>query len=399
MKKISEAARRLEGQKMFQILALARKIERQGKEVLHFELGDPDFNTPENIVNAAIESLKSGNTHYAPSSGSLELKEMAAEVTVRSRGFRPTMDQLLVCPGANVMIYYAVVCALDPGDEVIVPDPGFVSYFSILKFLGMKIVRVPLFSQNKFRLDPDDVAKAVTNNTRMIIMNSPSNPTGAVMTEDEIKRVYQIAEKHNLYLLSDEVYARMIYKEDTTSYYSPSKYDGCRDRTIVVNGFSKSYAMTGWRLGVVTGPPELISKMALLLETIVSCVSPFIQKAGIEALKGDQEPIYKMVAEYKKRRDVLVEGLNSLPCVTCLKPEGAFYAFPDITQTGLTSEQFAEIMLTQAHVALAPGPIFGEYGQGYVRLCYVNSIQNINKAIERMHNVLEKSLSPPVSPT
>jgi aspartate/methionine/tyrosine aminotransferase len=396
MKKISKAASRLEGQGMFHILALTKEIERKGSDVLHFELGDPDFDTPENIVNAAIESLKQGNTHYAPSSGSLELKEMAAEVTLNSRGFRPETDQLLVCPGANIIIYYAAACALEPGDEVIVPDPGFVSYFSILKFLGIKIVRVPLFERNQFRLNPADVDKAVTDKTRMIITNSPSNPTGAVMTRDEVKKIYQIAEKHDIYLLSDEVYARMIYKKDRTNHYSPSRYDYCKERTIVVNGFSKSYAMTGWRLGVVTGPAELITKMALLLETIMSCVSPFIQKAGIEALKGDQEPIYKMVAEYEKRRDVLVEGLNNLPGVTCLKPEGAFYAFPNITQTGLNSEEFAEIMLKQAHVALVPGPIFGEYGRGYVRLCYVNSIQNINKAIERMRNVLEKKLSPQV---
>jgi len=390
MKKLSEAAYRLEGQRMFQILALARELERKGKEILHFELGDPDFKTPENIVNAAIGSLKSGDTHYVPSSGLLELREMAAEVTVRSRGFSPDIDQVLVCPGANVMIYYAAACALDPGDEVIVPDPGFVSYFSILKFLNMKIIRIPLREENEFRLNPDDVKKAITNKTRMIIMNSPSNPTGAVMTEQEVKEIYEIAEKHDIYLLSDEVYARMIYKEAHTNHYSPSEYDHCKKRTIIVNGFSKSYAMTGWRLGVVTGPTDLIKKMGLLLETIVSCVSPFVQKAGVEALKGSQVEIYRMIDEYRKRRDIIVEGLNSLPQVSCLKPKGAFYVFPNITQTGLASEEFAELMLAKAGVALAPGPVFGEYAQGYVRLCYVNSIQNIRRAIERMRVVLEE---------
>lgn len=390
MKKLSDAAHKLEGQRMFQILTKARQLERQGKEILHFELGDPDFNTPENIVEAAIKALKKGETHYAPSAGLFELKKAAADVTVRSRGFRPEPEQLLVCPGANVMIYYAAACVVNPGEEVIVPDPGFVSYFSILKFLGIKIVRIRLHEENEFRLNPDDVQKAITPRTRMIIMNSPSNPTGAVMTEDEIKELYEIAKQNDVYLLSDEIYARMIYEDAGIKHYSPSRYDHCKERTILVNGFSKSYAMTGWRLGVVTGPAEVISKMGLLLETTTSCVSPFIQRAGIEALKGNQEPIIKMVKEFRKRRDIIVEGLNSLPGVTCLKPKGAFYVFPNIKRTGLTSEEFAELMLTQAGVALAPGPIFGEYAEGYVRLCYANSIETIHKAIERMKVVLEK---------
>jgi len=390
-KRLSDAAHRLEGQKMFQILAKAKELERQGKEILHFELGDPDFDTPPNIVQSALESLKKGETHYVPSSGLLELREAAADVTERSRKFRPDIDQLLVCPGANVMIYYAAACAVNPGEEVIVPDPGFASYYSILKYMGIKIVRVPLYEENEFRLAPDDVQKAITDKTRMVIMNSPSNPTGAVMTEDEVKRMYEIAEKYDVYLVSDEIYARMVYKEANTNHHSPSKFDHCKERTIIINGFSKSYAMTGWRLGVATGPSELISKMGLLLETTTSCVSPFIQRAGIEALKGGQEPIQKMIDEYRKRRDIILEGLNSLPGVSCLKPKGAFYVFPNIKGTGLTSEEYADLMLEKAGVALAPGPIFGEYARGYVRLCYANSISNIDKAIERMRAVLEKS--------
>lgn len=390
MKKLSDAAHRIEGQKMFQILSTAKLLEEQGKEILHFELGDPDFNTPENIVESAIKAIKNGDTHYAPSSGLLELKKAAADVTVRSRGFRPEPEQLLVCPGANVMIYYAAACVVNPGEEVIVPDPGFVSYFSILKFLGIKIVRVPLREENEFRLNPDDVKKAITTNTSMIILNSPSNPTGAVMTEDDIKKLYEIAEEHDIYLLSDEIYARMIYEDAGTKHHSPSKFDHCKERVIIVNGFSKSYAMTGWRLGVATGPAEVISKMGLLLETTTSCVSPFIQRAGIEALKGNQEQIVKMVQEFRHRRDVIVKGLNTLPGVTCLKPKGAFYVFPNIKKTGLTSEEFAELMLNKGGVALTPGNYFGEQGEGYVRLCYANSIETINKAIEKMRNVLEQ---------
>ena len=388
MKRISEAAYRLDGQEMFQILAKAREAECRGKEILHFELGDPDFDTPKNIISAAFESLKKGETHYAPSSGLKELKEAAIDVTERSRGFRPGLDQLLVCPGANVMIYYAAACAVNPGEEVIVPDPGFVSYYSILKFLGIKIVRVPLYEENGFRLNPDDVQKFITDNTRMIIMNSPSNPTGAVMTEDEIKRMYEIAEKNDVYLVSDEIYARMVYKEANTAHHSPSRYDFCKKITIVINGFSKSYAMTGWRLGVVTGPPELINKMSLLLETTTSCVSPFIQRAGIEALKGSRESINEMIEEYRRRRDILVDGLNYLQGVRCLKPKGAFYVFPNIQDTGLSSREFADLMLNEAGVALVPGTVFGEYGEGYVRLTYANSVENIERGIVRMDSVL-----------
>ena len=227
----------------------------------------------------------------------------------------------------------------------------------------------------------------------MIIINSPSNPTGAVMTEEEIKAIYDIAQEQDIYLLSDEVYARMIHEEAHTKHYSPSKYDQCQKRCIIINGFSKSYAMTGWRLGVVTGPAEIIGKMALLLETTTSCVSPFIQKAGVEALKGDQQQIFKMIDEYKKRRDVIVDGLNSLPGVKCLTPKGAFYVFPNIRGTQMTSDEFTDFVLRAANVAVVPGPVFGEYAQGYVRLCYVNSLENICKAIDRMKVALKKKLS------
>ncbi len=392
MKRLSDLAYRLEGQPMFQILSRARALERTGKEIIHFELGDPDFNTPEHIVAAAVDSLKRGETHYAPSSGLLELKTVAAEVTQKSRGFKPDLDQLVVTQGANVQLYYAAACTVNPGEEIIIPDPGFVSYFSIAKLINAKIVRVPLYEKDEFRLDPKNVEKAITNKTRLIIMNSPSNPTGGVMTQDEVKEMYDIAKKHDIYLLSDEIYARMVYKEAETNHFSPSRYDGCRERTILVNGFSKSYAMTGWRLGVVTAPVDLANKMSLLLETTTSCVSPFTQKAAIAALTGSQDKIAEMVNEFRERRDVIYQGLNSLPGVSCIKPRGAFYAFPNITKTGYSSEEFAEIMLNEAGVALAPGPIFGENGEGYVRLSYANSKENITKAIEKMGKVLEKRI-------
>lgn len=377
---------------MFQILAKAQELERQGKKIIHFEIGDPDFNTPVNIVDAACKALRQGDTHYTNSSGILEYKKVAADVTERSRGFKPDLDQILVTAGGNVQIYYGVACAVNPGDEVVIPDPSFVSYNSIIKFVGAKPVKVPLYEENEFRLNPDDVEDAITDKTRMIIINSPNNPTGSVMTEEEFRRIYEIAEKYDLYLMSDEVYARMIYEDSNTTFSSPSKYDRCKERTLVVHAFSKSYAMTGWRLGAVMGPAEMISKMGLLLETTSSCVSPFIQRAGIEALTGSQEPINKMIDEFRKRRDMIVDELNKLPEIRCLKPKGAFYVFPNIKETGLTSQEFADMMLDKAGVALCPGNYFGESGEGYVRLCYANSIVNIKEGIQKMSEVLRSHI-------
>ncbi len=388
MRRISDAAGRLEGQKMFQILARAKELEREGKSIIHFEIGDPDFGTPQNIVNAAYDSLRKGETHYTPSSGILELKVAAADVTIRSRGFRPDLNQLLVTPGANAQLFYAFSCAVNPGEEVIIPDPSFVSYRSILNFLGIKPVGIQLKEENEFRLNPEDVRKAVTDRTRMIVINSPHNPTGSVMNEEEISEVYKIAEERDIYLLSDEIYARMKYHDSNMKTCSPSKFDYCKERTILVNGFSKSFAMTGWRLGVVTAPADLVEKMGLLLETTTSCVSPFIQKAGVEALRGSSEPIFEMIEQFRKRRDVAVAGLNDLPGVKCVKPQGAFYAFPNITRTGLDSYEFTKLMLDEAGVALCPGPFFGKYGEGYVRLCYANSLENIERGIARMRDVL-----------
>jgi aspartate/methionine/tyrosine aminotransferase len=385
MVRLSDASNRLRGQEMFQILAKANELEKYGKHVLHFELGDPDFDTPKNIIKACYESLRSGETHYTNSAGIKELKIAAVNSTQKGRrGFKPNEDQLLVTPGANIQIYYAMACTINPGEDVIIPDPSFVSYSSIADFLGINSVKVPLYEKNKFRLNPDDVEKAITDKTRMIIINSPSNPTGAVMKEEEIRKIYDIADKKDIWLLSDEIYTRMIYEDEETKFFSPSMIDQCKKRTIVVNGFSKAYAMTGWRIGIVTAPSDLINRMGLLLETTSSCMPPFIQKAGVEALEGNQEPVHKMITEYKKRRDVMVQGLNNLPGVSCINPSGAFYVFPNITKTGKTSKEFADFILEEAGVALSPGSIFGKYGEGYVRLCYCNSLENIENGIDRM---------------
>lgn len=387
--RLSSAAGKLEGQPMFKVLAKVQELERQGRDIVHFEIGDPDFNTPANIVNAACESLKRGETHYTSSMGVQEFREAVCWTTQKTRGFTPSINQVLATPSANIMIYYAIRCLVNPGDEVIVPDPGFPSYYSAIKFCDAVPVRVHLKEENEFRMNPDDVRKKITERTRLIILNSPQNPTGAVMKPEEIDKMAEIAEEYDIFLYSDEVYSRMIF-DNTTTFRSPASRDRCQKRTIVANGFSKAFAMTGWRLGVAVGPEDVIEKMGLLLQTTSSCVSPFIQKAGIEAIRGDQAEVVKMMDEYKKRRDILVDGLNSIPGIRCLKPGGAFYVFPNITGTGLTSEQFADLMLEKACVALLPGTNFGEAGKGFVRLCYAVSRERIGEGVERIRKAVSQ---------
>jgi len=384
---LSKAAFRIDGLPMFKILDKVKKLERQGEDIIHFELGDPDFDTPKHIIDAAYSAMKEGETHYTSSMGLYDLRVAASEATLLSRGFKPSIDQILVTPGANIIIYLAIKCLVNPGDEVIFPNPGFPTYYSVIKFCEAVPVRVPLKERNEFRVSPDDIRKVIGPKTRLIIINSPNNPTGSVMTPKEIDQVYRIAEDHGAYLLSDEIYSRMMY--ENARFHSPSTNDTCKRTTIILNGFSKAFAMTGWRLGVAIGPEDIIEKMGLLLQTLSSCVPPFIQRAGIAAIKEDQSEINQMIDVYKKRRNVLVEGLNTLPGVSCLKSEGAFYAFPNIKKTGMTSEEFANFMLKKAKVALLPGTNFGKYGEGYVRLTYATSVDNIKEGLERMKTALE----------
>ncbi len=387
--RLTKAANNLEGQPMFKVLAQVKDLERQGEDIVHFEIGDPDFNTPENITNAAIESLKRGETHYQSSYGMTEFRELVRETTLRSRGFKPDLDQVLIAPSANIIIYYAVACLVEAGDEVIVPDPCFPTYTAVLKYLGVKAVGVPLLEKNQFRMNPKDVESAITEKTRMIIMNSPHNPTGAVMTEQEVAEMAEIAEKHDLYLYTDEIYSRMIFDEQN-SFYTPAKRDQCKQRTILANGFSKAYAMTGWRLGVCIAPADVIEKMALLLQTTSSCTAPFVQRAGMEAISGSQDAVNAMMAEYKQRRNLLVEGLNKIPGISCLTPGGAFYAVPNISKTGMTSEEFAKFALEKAKVALLPLTNFGPSGEGYVRLCYATSRERILEGLSRLEKALKE---------
>lgn len=389
MKNLSFAAENVTGQPMFNTLDKVESLERSGKNILHFELGEPNFSTPKNITNAAIKALKNGDTHYVNSYGKYDLRSAVQNTTFISRGFKPDINQILVTPGANAIIFLAISCLVNPGEEIIIPDPGFPTYISAAKFCGVKIKTVPLYEENKFRLDPNDLSKVITKNTRLIIINSPSNPTGSKMKKDELLEVAKIAEKNDIYLLSDEIYGRMVF-EGSDTFFSPGIYDLCKERTIIANGFSKAFAMTGWRVGVAIGPKKVIDKMMLVVQTINSCVPPFIQEGSIEAINGDKTGLNKMMKYYKKNRDYLVKGLNQIKGISCLNPEGAIYAFPNIKNTGLNSSEFADYVLNSCSVAVLPGHDFGPHGEGYVRFSYTTSYENVVEAVSRLNKVFGK---------
>lgn len=388
MKKLSTAARNIDGQPMFKYLDRARQLEGQGRSMIHMEIGDPDFDTPPNITMAAVKALTGGKTHYTSSWGDIEFRETIRLATFNSRGFMPDINQVLVVPGANIGIYYAVFTLCDPGEEVLVPDPGFATYYSSIKMCGANAVRVPLREEHGFRMQAQDVRERITDQTRLLILNSPNNPTGAVMTRQELKDIYDLCVEKDIYLYSDEIYSRMIY--DDYDFSSPAQYDQCKSHVILSNGFSKAFAMTGWRLGALIGPLEVMERMSALLQTTSSCVSSFIQSAGIEAIRGPQDAVYKMMAAYKKRRDVLVAGLNEVKGFTCQMPGGAFYVFPNITGTGLTDVEVCEQLMDKTGVVTVPGSCFGEHGTGHIRLCYATDLHSIESAIKRIKQWADK---------
>ena len=393
MKKLSDAAHHIHGQPMFQLLEKAEAMEKEGRRILHFEIGTPGFDSPPRVVRAAAEALASGKTRYVNSLGVAELREAICEYTASDLGFKPALNQILVLP-ANAGIYFLMRCVVNPGEEILVPDPAFSSYYSAIDFMGAKAVRLPLKEENEFQITGEHIFQKMTAKSRLLVLNSPHNPTGSVITPENMKSLAEAAKKNDLYVLSDEVYRKVIYGKNLPA--SPSFSDHCRERTIVLNSFSKSHAMSGWRLGYVIGPPDVIEKMGLLLQTILSCVPPFIQYGGVEALKVQtDEAVKPMVAELNKRRDVIVRGLNSIPGVRCRVPEGAFYVFPDIRGTGMDARRFAGLMLEKAGVALLPGTDFGEYGEGHVRLSYsTNPVEIIEEAILKMKTVMQETEMP-----
>jgi aspartate aminotransferase len=382
---IAERMERLGTETAFEVLAKAKALEAAGKEVIHLEIGEPDFDTPRHVVDAGIEALRAGYTHYSPAAGILELREAIAEDVKRRRGITIDPANVVVTPGAKPIMFFAILSIVNRGDEVIYPNPGFPIYESVINFLGAKSVPLALREENDFRFDVDELRSLVTDRTRMIILNSPQNPTGGVLTRSDLEAVAEVARDRDLWVLSDEVYKNILYDG---KHQSIMVLPGMMERTILLDGFSKTYAMTGWRLGFGVMPQPLASHVERLMINSNSCTATFTQRAGVAALRGSQEEAANMVAEFRRRRDVMVQGLNDLPGVGCKLPLGAFYVFPNVNQTGVPSRQLSSMILEKAGVAVLSGNAFGKYGDGYLRLSYANSVENIRKGIERIGGLL-----------
>jgi aspartate/methionine/tyrosine aminotransferase len=377
---------RLGTETAFEVLSRAKELERQGRKIVHLEIGEPDFDTPAHIRQAAAQALEEGWTHYGPSPGDPELREAIAEDVSKSRGVKVSPEEVVVVPGAKPIIFFGIMALVDEGDEVIYPNPGFPIYESVINFVGATPVPIPLREENEFRLDAEELATLVTPRTKMIIINSPQNPTGSVLTAEDIEAIAATAAEHDVWVMSDEAYSRMVYDGE---HHSIIALPGMKERTILIDGFSKTYAMTGWRLGYGVCPKAVTDAIARLETNCNSCTPSFIQRAGIVALRSSQAESEAMMAEFKARRDVIVEGLNSLPGITCVKPSGAFYVFPNVTGTGVDCRTLAKRMLEEAGVAVLSGTAFGEYGEGYLRLSYANSIENLRSAVSAMRELLE----------
>ena len=375
---------RLHSEAAFEVLAKAKALERKGKKVLHFEIGEPDFDTPEIVKDEAKKSLDENFTHYVASQGIIELREAVCEYIEKTRNFKPTPEQVLIVPGVKPGIFYSMLALINEGDEVIYPDPGFPTYSSLVDYTNAKHVPIKLLEKNEFRMSPDDINEKITKKTKLIILNSPHNPTGSMLKKNEIKAIYEIAEDNDVYLLSDEVYSQMTYEQ---KHYSVAEYDNASERSVLIDGFSKSFAMTGWRLGYAIGPEEMIKKLTVFLINSVSCTNAFVQKAGIKALK-DFDSVKKMVEKFRERRNVIVKGLNEINGFRCIMPMGAFYTFPNITGTRKKSNELADYLLKKSGIAVLPGTAFGPGGEGYLRFSYASSIENIKEAVEKMKDVL-----------
>jgi len=378
----------LETETAFEALAKAKALEKQGKDIVHLEIGEPDFDTPKNIKDAVTKALDAGYTHYTPSAGMPEVRQVIAEYISKTRKLDVKPEEVVITPGGKPIMFFSMLALVSSGDEVMYPNPGFPVYESLIKFVDAKPVPIPLKEENEFSFDPEYVKKKITNKTKMIILNSPENPTGGVIPREQLKVIADCLEdRDDVFVLSDEIYSRIIYEGKPESI---SQFPGMKEKTIILDGFSKTYAMTGWRLGYGVMRKDLAGKMAQLMTNSNSCTNVFVQLAGVEALKGPQTEPERMVAEFKKRREVIVDGLNEIKGITCTKPHGAFYAFPNITGTGMNSRKLGDHLLQNAGVAVLPGISFGQYGEGYLRLSFANSIENIKKALGRIEKSLKK---------
>ena len=370
----------------FEVLAKAKKLEAEGKSIIHLEIGEPDFPTPENICEAAIRSIKAGDTHYTPSAGIPEMRNAIAKYINKTRGIEVHPDEVVMTPGAKPIMFYAILALVNEGDEVIYPNPGFPIYESMIKFVGGKPVPVKLEESMGFAFNIENFKKLISPKTKMVIINTPQNPTGGILNESEIRQIAEILKNRpDIWILSDEIYSRLIFKGD---HFSITQIPGFKDRTIILDGFSKTYAMTGWRAGYGVMHADLATLIAKLMTNSNSCTNTVVQKACIEAYEGPQDSVDKMREEFMARRDIIVDGLNSIKGFSCILPMGAFYAFPNITKTGYSSKELNDHLLYKGGVAALAGTSFGDYGEGYLRFSYANSRENIMEAIKRIKAVI-----------
>jgi len=384
---LAKRMERLGTETAFVVLARAKQLEREGRDIIHLEIGEPDFDTPANIVDAAIQALKDGYHHYNPSAGLPELREAIARKVQSNRGLKVSPENVVVCPGGKPIIFFSVIALVNEGDEVIYPNPGYPIYESVINFVGAKAVPLILREENDFSFDVNELEDKITPKTRMIIINSPQNPTGSVLSKSDLKAIAELAVKHDLIVISDEVYMEILYEGEHTSI---AAFPGMQERTILLDAASKTYAMTGWRLGYGVMRKEWADAVAQLLTNSISCTTTFVQRAMLEALDGPQDSVREMVEKFRRRRHVIVDGLNRIEDLTCTMPKGAFYAFPNIRKTGYTSEQLEDMFLEEAGVAALSGTAFGEHGEGYIRFSYANSVENIEKALVRIEELLAK---------
>jgi aspartate aminotransferase len=380
---------RLGTETAFEVLNKARALERQGKSIIHLEIGEPDFDTPANVVEAGVDALHKGWTHYGPSAGLPELRQTIADYVSRTRGVKVTADEVVVVPGGKPIIFFTMLALIDEGDEVIYPNPGFPIYESMIHYVGGKAVSIHLREERDFSLDVAELADLVTDRTKLIILNSPQNPTGGVMERRDVEQVARIIGDRNILVLSDEIYSRLLFEGE---HFSIMSVPGMQERTILLDGFSKTYAMTGWRMGYGVMRPDLAAHITRLATNSTSCTASFTQIAGIEALRGDQSSVDRMCEEFKRRRDLFVAGLNKIKGFSCRMPKGAFYVFPNITKTGRKSKPLADALLEQAGVAALSGTAFGDFGEGYLRFSVANSMENLQQALDRIDQWTRQNL-------
>ena len=380
---------RLGTETAFEVLNKARALERQGKSIIHLEIGEPDFDTPANVVESAVDALHKGWTHYGPSAGLPELRQTIADYVSRTRGVKVTPEEVVVVPGGKPIIFFTILALIDEGDEIIYPNPGFPIYESMIQYVGGKAIPIHLKEDRDFSLDVNELAALISDRTKLIILNSPQNPTGGVMPRSDVEQVAKVIGDRNILVLSDEIYSRLLFEGE---HFSIMSVPGMQERTILLDGFSKTYAMTGWRMGYGVMRSDLAAHLTRLMTNSNSCTASFTQIAGIEALCGDQSSVEHMCAEFKRRRDVFVAGLNKIKGFSCRMPKGAFYVFPNITKTGWKSKPLADALLEQAGVAALSGTSFGAFGEGYLRFSVANSLENLEQALNRIDRWTKENL-------